>query len=118
ENLKNNFPINIYNLWKIFFQRIDIDIDVEFLSEIISMYIEIFFNVLTESNDYRDYIHLDFNSNIKLIPQPINFIMIKLGFDGLLADDIYNNGWEKYCISYENNLAKRFYGEKTNFFNK
>lgn len=83
---------NIVLLWNMFLYRIDLSIDREEFIKIILKYI----------NDYKNTNEL-FDSRTKepLAFMPINYILLNLGFDGIIAHDYYNNGWSRGSVSFE-----------------
>ena len=53
----------------------------------------------------------DSQSNEPIIELPINFIMGKLGYNGLLMTDIENDlNWDRGCVSYEYDQAELIIG--------
>ena len=49
---------------------------------------------------FTNYELVDKRSNASLIALPINYIMKEMGYTGLIADDLFNNGWDRGCVSY------------------
>lgn len=95
ENYSVSLPnlTNISVLWSIVFMRTNgelIIIPNEWFEDVLTKYL---LDYLT--NDIPDSTNDD-----KLFVLPINYIMNRLGFDSLLADDIFNNGWNRGCVSY------------------
>ena len=91
---------NIVRLWNMTFLRSHSDfIDEGFLREIFIIYITNFF-IPTEIFDTR--------TREPLTVQPINYIMVSLGYDGIMFD--HNIGWDKYCVSYDIDYAQLFSG--------
>jgi len=82
---------NLVILWNIVFYRNKRYIPYDKFEKILSNYLTEFF-ANHELFDIRD--------NISLIALPINYIMKEMGYTGLIADDIYNNGWNRGCVSY------------------
>lgn len=78
-------------LWNIVFYRNKRYISYEQLEKILINYLTEFFTN-HELFDIRD--------NISIIALPINYIMKEMGYIGLIADDIYNNGWDRGNVSY------------------
>jgi hypothetical protein len=91
---------NIVRLWNMTFLRTHSDfIDENFLREIFITYITNFF-IPSEIFDSR--------TREPLTVQPINYIMVSLGYDGIMFD--HNIGWDKYCVSYNIDYAQIFSG--------
>ena len=89
--IKNDNIENLVILWNIVFYRNKKYISYEKLENILSDYLIQYF-INHELMDKRD--------NVSLIALPINYIMKEMGYSGLLADDLYNNGWDRGCVSY------------------
>ena len=89
--IKNDNIENLVILWNIVFYRSKRYISYDEFELILSDYLIEFFTK-HELFDRRD--------NISLIALPINYIMKEMGYTGLIADDVYNNGWGRGCISY------------------
>lgn len=83
---------NLVVLWNIVFYRTKEYISYERLEKILSNYLVYYFS-RSELIDHRD--------GVQLIDLPINYIMREMGYNGLLADDLYNNGWDRGCVSYD-----------------
>lgn len=110
--IRNSLEKHIVNQWTMVFDRTDFKIDENLIIDAIYNFVVEFINKLTESDlDYRDSI-----TQNKLIEQPINFIMKLIGIDGLIADDEFNNGWDRFCISYNFDGANEYYGSETDYY--
>jgi len=82
---------NLVILWNIVFYRSKQYISYNKLQNILSNYL----------NEYLTNHELTDRRNDKsLIAFPINYIMKEMGYTGLIADDLYNNGWDRGCVSY------------------
>jgi hypothetical protein len=86
----NSHP-NLSILWNIVFYRNGNKITQTWLEKILAKYCHDYIT----NNTLIDSITGD-----KIFVLPINYIMDELGYDGLLASDAYNNGWDRGCISY------------------
>lgn len=89
--IKNDNIENLVILWNIVFYRNKRYISYETIENILSNYLIEFFT---------NYELIDKRDNISLIALPINYIMKEMGYSGLIADDVYNNGWGRGCVSY------------------
>jgi hypothetical protein len=90
EVLNSNIE-NLVILWNIVFYRNKQYISYNKLQDILSTYL----------NDYLTNHELtDKRDGKSLIAFPINYIMKEMGYTGLIADDLYNNGWDRGCVSY------------------
>jgi hypothetical protein len=87
--IKNDNIENLVILWNIVFYRNKRYISYDKLENILCDYLVEFFT----NNEIM-------NDNTSLIALPINYIMKEMGYTGLIADDIYNNGWDRGCVSY------------------
>lgn len=98
---------NLVILWNIVFYRTREYISYDTLKTILSDYLVEYFSKENNLKDKRN--------NEPLIALPINYIMKNMGYNGLIADDQYNNGWDRGCVSfnYDNSdsfiLGKSFY---------
>jgi hypothetical protein len=109
QNMEENGSIdNLLILWNIVFYRTEpkINITNEWLSNNIMEYIILYF-----SNTLTDY---KYNTKVQILP--INHIMMKLEYTGLLASDPYNNGWSRGCVNYEFSAAS--YLDSQSVYNK
>lgn len=75
---------NIVNLWNIVLARIDLSIETDWLREIFVNYV----------NKYL------YEPNFNVLP--INEILGSLGYDGIIADDAFNNNAERGCVKFVN----------------
>ena len=50
--------------------------------------------------------------NNPIIELPINFIMINMGYTGLISNDIYGNSWDRGCVSYNYDQATKLIGNR------
>jgi len=91
EILKNDNIQNLVILWNIVFYRTKRYISYEKLEEILINYLQEYFT---------NHELIDKRSNVSIIALPINYIMKEMGYTGLIADDLYNNGWDRGCVSY------------------
>lgn len=91
EVIKNDNIENLVILWNIVFFRSKRYMSYEKLENILSNYLKRYFTThgLVDKRD-----------NTPLIALPINYIMEEMGYTGLIADDLYNNGWDRGCVSY------------------
>ena len=62
------------------------------------------------SNNLHDSI-----SGKAIIELPINYIMKSLGYNGIIGDDSYTNGWNKGCIYYDFDEAGVLSGQTSLF---
>ena len=89
--IKNDNIENLAILWNIVFYRNKRYISYEMLENILSNYLIEYFT---------NHELIDKRSNVLIIALPINYIMKDMGYTGLIADDLYNNGWDRGCVSY------------------
>jgi hypothetical protein len=92
--VKNDNIENLVILWNIVFYRNKRYISYEKLENILSNYL---------TRYLTNHKLIDKNDNMTLIALPINYIMEEMGYTGLIADDLYNNGWDRGCVSYNFN---------------
>jgi len=92
---------NLTLLWNIVFYRTNLYISSNILEKILLDYI-------LDYIDDDNYIY-DISTDSNLYVLPINYIFSFLGFDGLIGDDEYTNGWKKGCISFNLKLANKFH---------
>lgn len=83
---------NLYELWNIVLERVERSISQEALTNILEDYIE----------DYQVK---------ELIELPINYILQRLGYQGIVGVDEYDNSWTRQCVSFDTSNAK--YQEKS-----
>jgi len=93
-------------LWNIVFYRTQEMIDQDWLENILAQYAV---NYL-KNNNLLDSLNGNFINEL-----PINNIMRELGYDGLLASDPYNNGWDRGCVSYNYSQASIIQGETARY---
>lgn len=89
--IKNDNIENLVILWNIVFYRSKRYISYEKLENILSNYLIEYFT---------NHELIDKRTNTSIIALPINYIMKEMGYTGLMADDLYNNGWDRGCVSY------------------
>lgn len=90
-------PIDhLVTLWNIVFYRTMEHINKNILESILAEYVVKYFT--------DDSIIDSINGDI-LQEQPINFIMRELGHDSIIANDVYNNGWNRGCVNYNYTYA-------------
>lgn len=82
---------NIITLWNIALYRTQDTITQDWLEDILAQYAVGYLS----SYDFVDTVNDD-----ALQELPINDIMRCLGYTGLLAADLYSNGWDRGCVSY------------------
>lgn len=104
--IKNNSIENLVTLWNIVLYRSNIFINKEWLENILIDYIFRFFT---------DDTLIDTINNNKIQELIINNIFINLGYTGLLADDWYNNGWDRGCVSYDYSNASILRGDTARY---
>lgn len=46
------------------------------------------------------YILLSLTNSGRLIPEPVTYLLVSLGFDSIIADDPYNNSFSRGCVRY------------------
>ena len=86
-----NSITNLVTLWNIVLYRTQEYISQTWLEDVLASYV---FKYIQDAS-------LVDSINGEIIQElPINDIMSNLGYDGLLADDAYNNGWNRGCVSY------------------
>lgn len=93
-NIIDENPLdNILTLWNIVFYRTYQTgiLTKEALTSILAEYVVNYLN---------DKSLIDSQNGAIIHEMPINHIMRAFRFDGLLADDRFNNGWDRGCISY------------------
>lgn len=102
----DNNSHNLVTLWNIVFYRTHEIINKDKLDYILAEYA---IRYLTD-----DYLVDSVNGEI-LHQLPINDIMREFGYDGLLASDIYNNGWNRGCVSYNYSQATIIQGNTAKY---
>lgn len=93
--------LHLVVLWNIVFYRTREMISREQLGEVLAQYIYKYLQV----SSLHDSITQD-----ELAELPINDIMRSMGYNGLIATDPYNNGWDRGSVSYDYNTASKFVG--------
>jgi len=106
ERIRINESPNLFTLWNIVLYRTEDIITKEQLEEIMSQYV---LKYLTDAS-LTDSINEEFLQEL-----PINDIMQMLGYDGILASDVYNNGWDRGCVSYNYAQANIIQGETARY---
>lgn len=92
---------HLVTLWNIVFYRTTQLISKEQLSQLLAQYID----------QYRKTTMLvDTTINVELAELPINNIMRFMGYNGLIAVDSYNNGWDRGCVSYDYTNIEQIFG--------
>jgi hypothetical protein len=102
----DNNSHNLVTLWNIVFYRTHEIITKDTLDYILASYA---IRYLTD-----DYLVDSVNGEI-LQELPINDIMREFGYEGLLASDIYNNGWNRGCVSYNYSQASIIRGDTAKY---
>lgn len=106
--VRNNSIENLVVLWNIMLYRSKNIIMREQLENILIQYIYDYFS----NNSLVDSL----NGNI-IQPLPINNILKNIGYDGIIGNDSYINGWGRGCVSYNYESAKIITGD-TGFYSK
>lgn len=97
---------NLLTLWNIAFSRTGDIIDQDWLETILARY----------AVNYLQNNHLVDSINEEVINElPINDIMKGLGYEGVIASDHYNNGWDRGCVSYNYDQAVIIQGENARY---
>lgn len=99
-------PVNIFMLWNIMLYRTREYISREDLYYLFASYV---MNYLFD-NSLNDSV-----TKLPITELPINSIMKYLGHDGILADDPYNNGWGRGCVSYNHEQAIIMQGDQSRY---
>ncbi len=100
--IKDNREDKLYTLWNIVFYRTNDFISRDKLDEILANYVV---KYLTDRS------LIDSLNGQPLQELPINDIMLSMGYDGIIAQDTYNNGWDRGCINYQYSQAAILQGE-------
>ena len=93
---------NITTLWSIALERTydDLPLTLDFVEAMI---------VDVVNRYIYDYQNSTFTIGEEdVVVMPINYIMGYLGYDGLMAEDSFNNGWTRGCIKYDFSEAENF----------
>lgn len=101
--LKENSVESLTTMWNIVFFRTNENITQEWLEDVLYDYLVSYFdeNILLDSINFDEIAEL-----------PINDIMRKMGYGGLLGDDNYTNKWGRGCVCYDYRDAKILRGSK------
>lgn len=100
--IKLNESPTLFTLWNIVLYRTFDSLSRDELNEILAQYVV---DYLTGSS-LRDTVNGE-----PLQELPINRILQRLGYDGVIASDPYNNGWNRGCVSYNYSQAQVIQGE-------
>ena len=101
----NNNPA-LFTLWNIVFYRTRDFLSQDVLDSLLAEYLVEYLI----SDNFVDTI-----SGEPVYELPINLILRSLGYDGVIASDPYNNGWDRGCVSYDYDLAGIIEGEKARY---
>lgn len=101
----NNNPA-LFTLWNIVFYRTKDFLSQDVLDSLLTEYLVKYL----VSDSFIDTISGEFVYEL-----PINLILRNLGYDGIIASDPYNNGWDRGCVSYDYSLADIIQGEKARY---
>lgn len=104
--IRINENATLLRLWNIVFYRTENKVNKEWLDDILAKYAV---KYLTD-NTLVDSVNGD-----NLQELPINDIMLALGYDGIIASDPYNNGWNRGCVNYNYSLAGVIQGETARY---
>lgn len=96
----------ILTLWNIFLYRTMDKLTIDDLNTIFTNYL---YKYMTDDTLY------DSLTNEKIFYLPVNNILKYLGYDGVLATDTYNNGWNRGCVSYNYKIAKVINGTTSTY---
>lgn len=91
--IRSNNVANLTTLWNIVLYRTLDTITQDTLEEILTNYVTGY--LMNVENSY------DSLSLAPLYVLPINHIMQYLGYTGIIADDIFGNGWDRGCVCYD-----------------
>lgn len=100
--IESNQSPKLFTLWNIVLYRTYDSLSQETLNTIMAQYV---LDYLT------DFSLTDSVNGNPINELPINRILGYLGYDGIIADDPYNNGWDRGCVSYNYNQAQVVEGE-------
>lgn len=104
--IRMNENKTLLRLWNIVLYRTQDQISKEWLDDILAKYA---IKYLTDTT------LVDSVNGDSLQELPINDIMLALGYDGIIASDPYNNGWNRGCVSYNYSLAGVIQGETARY---
>ena len=96
ELIRMNSITNLVTLWNIVFYRTQDILTQDWLEQTLADYVVRYL----QDDSLQDTI----NGN-SIQELPINDIMTGMGYEGLIADDSYNNGWNRGCVSYNYSQA-------------
>lgn len=100
--IQTNSSPTLYTLWNIVLYRTQDFIAKDTLDAILARYVV---KYLTQDS------LVDTINGEPLQELPINSILHELGYDGIIASDPYNNGWDRGCVSYNYSRAGIIQGE-------
>lgn len=107
--------MHLVRLWNFVLIRAQVQlIDEEWLAAVLNSYIERYSSNLPRSRSMYSYSSpqdenslRDFITNVPLEVLPINDIMGALGYSEIIASDVYNNGWDRGCVSFRSELMSQ-----------
>ena len=94
--LQMNSIQNLTTLWNIVFYRTEQYITQEWLEKVLTNYIVRYIS---------DHNLVDSINGDSIQELPINDVMKELGYDGIIGDDPYTNGWGRGCVTYNYDQA-------------
>lgn len=94
--IKMNSIQNLTTLWNIVLYRTNQFITQEWLEQVLANYAIRYIS----DQSLVDSVNGDIIQEL-----PINIVMRELGYDGLIGDDPYTNGWGRGCVSYNYDQA-------------
>jgi hypothetical protein len=97
---------NLITLWNIALYRTQDTVTQTWLEDILAQYAVGYLN----GYDFVDTVNDDLLQEL-----PINDIMRGLGYTGLLASDLYSNGWDRGCVSYYYDQASIIQGSTSKY---
>lgn len=104
--IQSNDSTNLVTLWNIVLYRTQNIITKDWLDELLARYAV---KYLT-TNSLVDSIN---GGSIQELP--INDIITTLGYDGIIASDVYNNRWDRGCVCYNRSLATIIQGDDARY---
>lgn len=104
--------LHLARLWNFVLVRAQVElIDEEWLASVLNSYLQRYRSTLPRSRSVRSYSPSEDSSplrdaitNVPLEVLPINDIMQALGYSEIVASDVYNNGWDRGCVSFRQEL--------------
>ena len=102
ELIQRNENLNLTTLWNIVLYRTEDAITASNLGDVLARYVV---DYLTRS-DLIDSVNAE-----PIHELPINYILRSLGYDGIIASDMHNNGWNRGCVSYDYSAAEIIRGQ-------